>query len=227
MAKAAKKTEAASTGKPREAVSVRELKLTPPGILPPTREDWNAKYKAVSTERAGKALEAARKPNGRPSRYTEAIADELIELVAGGVTVSQACAVLGLPRKTLETWFGNGKPEIEAFKARLARARNDGGESLAGEALQVARETYAKEEVTSAQVQAATLLTNVLKWQAGVLNTSYNPNAIKHLEITGANGAPLNQPVIIDARSLPDDQREAVRQALLAMRGDSAKTIDG
>jgi hypothetical protein len=227
MAKAAKKTEATSTGKPREAVSVKELKLTPPGLLPPTREEWNAKFKAVSSDRAEKALEAVKQARGRPSRYTEALADELLDLVANGVTVTQACAKLGLSRKTVETWLGNGKPEIEVFKARLARARNDGGEALAGEALQVARDTYAKEEVTSAQVQAATLLTNVLKWQAGVLNTSYNPNAIKHLEITGANGAPLNQPVIIDARSLPDDQREAVRQALLAMRGDSAKTIDG
>ena len=103
--------------------------------------------------------------------------------------------------------------------AALARAREAGGEALAGEALRVARETYEKEEVTSAQVQSATLYTNVLKWYAGTLNPAFNPNAFKHLEVTGKDGAPLaSAPMIIDARSLPDDQREAVREALLALR---------
>ena len=229
MAKAAKKTEAANTGKPREAVSVKELKLTPPGLETPTREAFNAARGEIALKRDKQAMESLKRAKGRPTRFTQALASDLLQLISDGMPIDRACKLLALPRTTLQEWI-TGKDREGAFadfREALARAREAGGEALAGEALRVARETYEKDEITSAQVQSATLYTNVLKWYAGTLNTSFNPNAIKHLEITGANGAPLNAPVVIDARSLPDDQREAVRQALLAMRGDSAKTIDG
>jgi hypothetical protein len=206
-----------------------DFKITPPGIEPPTREAWNGAAREIGDKREISLLNEAKANIGRPSVFSKEKAESLIELVAGGLPLSRACKLVGINRKTINNWIygetGNG--DFLTFRESLARAREDGGEALAGEALRVARETYEKEEVTSAQVQSATLYTNVLKWYAGTLNTAFNPNAIKHLEITGANGAPLNAPVVIDARSLPDDQREAVRQALLAMRGDSAKTIDG
>jgi hypothetical protein len=206
-----------------------DFKITPPGIEPPTREAFNGARAEIAIQRDKQALESLKRDRGRPTRFTQALANDLLQLVSSGMPIDRACKALGLPRTTLQEWM-TGKDKEGAFtdfREALARAREDGGEALAGEALRVARETYEKEEVTSAQVQSATLYTNVLKWYAGTLNTSFNPNAIKHLEITGKDGAPLNAPVVIDARSLPDDQREAVRQALLAMRGDSAKTIDG
>jgi hypothetical protein len=45
----------------------------------------------------------AQKPGGRPSKLPE-LADRLVELMAGGATVTAAAAELGISRRTLQTW---------------------------------------------------------------------------------------------------------------------------
>jgi hypothetical protein len=59
---------------------------------------------------------------GRPSKYTPALAAEILRRMAGGQTSGQACAELGLAKGTVAEWRG-AHPEfrtayVEAFAAR-------------------------------------------------------------------------------------------------------------
>jgi Homeodomain-like domain len=46
----------------------------------------------------------AKQTRGRPSKLTPEIADRLVELLAGGVTVTAAAADLGVDRRTVQNW---------------------------------------------------------------------------------------------------------------------------
>jgi hypothetical protein len=125
---------------------------------------------------------------------------------------------LGVGRSTIHQWLADGDARFDFLRACFARGREASGEFMAGEALRVARETAGNPDVTSAQVQAATLHVKTLQWYSTAMNRVFNANAVRQLEVTGKDGAPLNQPLVIDARSLPDEQREAVREALRALQ---------
>jgi hypothetical protein len=73
---------------------------------------------------------------GRPSLYTPEIADEIVEWISEGRTLRDYCRQDGKPaRRTVDRW----RQEDAAFSARVARARDDGFEELAEEALLIAR----------------------------------------------------------------------------------------
>lgn len=63
---------------------------------------------------------AVKKPMGRPSSYSEAIADAICERLANGESLKAICAEDGMPgRETVRQW----QAANEAFGAKCARAR--------------------------------------------------------------------------------------------------------
>lgn len=73
---------------------------------------------------------------GRPSKYTPALADEIIERVSNGETLTFVCVSNPkMPtRKCVYDWLqGN-----EEFMLRFARARDEGADAIAEEALSIA-----------------------------------------------------------------------------------------
>lgn len=77
---------------------------------------------------------AKRKP-GRPSSYTQEIADEICERIAGGETLSSVCRDERMPmRRTIYDWIVSN----ETFSAHIARARELGADAIADDTLRIA-----------------------------------------------------------------------------------------
>ena len=219
MAGRSKRTERADNGdgetraQPAQVADVVDMSI--PGVRAPTREAFHKSRREVLPDVRAKAI--ARDGRGR-AKYSDAMADALMVLLSNGMTLVQACDALGVGRSSIHQWLADGDARFDHLRSCFARGREASGEFMAGEALAVAREIAGKPDVTSAQVGAATLHVKTLMWYSTAMNRLFNQNAVRQLEVTGANGAPLGQPMVIDARSLPDDQREAVREALRALQ---------
>ncbi|MDY5201926.1 MAG: hypothetical protein SPH18_08035 [Sutterella parvirubra] len=71
------------------------------------------------------AKKVAPKKMGRPTKYTQALADRICALIADGVSEREICAMPGMPtRSTLWEW----KETIPEFSSQSARARVDSAE---------------------------------------------------------------------------------------------------
>jgi hypothetical protein len=82
---------------------------------------------------------------GRPSLYTEAIADAVVAWIEDGKTLRSFCRQVGMPsRDTIDRW----RREREDFSHRVARARDDGFAELAEECLAIADTPQLGEIVT-------------------------------------------------------------------------------
>ena len=74
-------------------------------------------------------------PAGRPSKYSEAMANRICEEIADGKTVSEICAAEDMPaRSTVFKWLS----DHEEFSDQYARAREDQVERMADELLEIA-----------------------------------------------------------------------------------------
>lgn len=81
---------------------------------------------------------AAAKSPGRPSIFTQAIADEICERIAEGEPLRQICRDERMPSwQTVYRW----KAEDEEFSRRIAGAREAGFDAIAHECLEIADET--------------------------------------------------------------------------------------
>jgi len=75
------------------------------------------------------------KQNGRPSGYTQKIADTICEMMADGMSVREICAMDDMPSKSMVfRWLG----QHESFRDRYARACEARSEHMADEILDIA-----------------------------------------------------------------------------------------
>lgn len=78
----------------------------------------------------------AKKPHGRPSKFTPELADEICERLASGEPLAKICRDEHMPeRVTVHEW----RKGDEAFSLRYAYARDDWHDSIAHRARQTAR----------------------------------------------------------------------------------------
>ena len=78
---------------------------------------------------------AAKRPRGRPSLYTLALAEEVCERLSNGETLEDICRSAHLPAtRTVYLWTETH----ESFAADFARARTRGFDAIAAEALRIA-----------------------------------------------------------------------------------------
>lgn len=147
---------------------------------------------------------------GRPSSYTDEIADIICERMINGENFSQICADPDMPsRAALYRWRA-ARPD---FDARCARAREALADFLLDKIEAMA------DEATEANVQSMKLKISTAQWRAEKMAPRlFGPRV--NTEITG--GATINvQHTTIDVRQLDAASRDAFKQALLA-----AKTIE-
>jgi len=91
----------------------------------------------------------------RPGKFTQAIADEILEWLAKGETLSSYCRQPNKPSaRTVRDW----KTELPEFGAAYARAREDGGHVIAERMREVAASGSDKD------VQHRRLQIDVDKW---------------------------------------------------------------
>jgi hypothetical protein len=121
---------------------------------------------------------------GRKLLYDEGIGEQLIELIAGGISggLQGACQKLDIPRSTVRSW-GTSVP---AFGAKLAQARLDGCDVIADQIIQIADEVEGCTD--NAQVSAAKLRVDARRWILSKLRPEQYGDRV---EISGNNGRDL------------------------------------
>jgi hypothetical protein len=95
---------------------------------------------------------------GRPSLKTPAIEDAICEAVSNGTTLIDACKAQGISRDAWDDWVNAD----EALRRRFARARAQGHDVIALDALNIADNT--EEDPASRRVRVDTRLKLLSKW---------------------------------------------------------------
>lgn len=116
---------------------------------------------------------------GRPSKFTQAIADKICDAIADGRSLRSICEDEGMPSKTaVMRWLGD--EDNQAFRDQYARAREAQADKYAEEIIEIAdtpvigEKTTTKpngdvETVTGDTVDRARLRVDARKWLAARL----------------------------------------------------------
>lgn len=172
-------------------------KKTPAKKVPAAR-------KSAPVKRAAAKKPVPSRKAGRPSDYTEALADAICERLANKESLRTICARAGMPdRKTVDRW-AEKHPE---FAAKRARAREAQADNIFDDMADIESRTL-KGKIAP---NAARAVLSSMQWRASKLAPkSYGDKVVQ--EITGKDGGP------IETRELSDTER-AVRLAALIARG--------
>ena len=148
-------------------------------------------------------IEAPKRRVGRPSTYSQDVADEICRRMIEGENLTKICSDAGMPsRFTVYSWFEH-RPD---FRTRCAHAR----EGLADFLLD--RIEAMAEETTKENVEVMKLKISTAQWRAMKMAPRiYGNNAA--VEVTGQV---IVKPQTIDVRRLDAGSREAFKQALLS-----------
>jgi hypothetical protein len=139
------------------------------------------------------------KKMGRPSLYTEQLADEICELMYDGLSLIKACDALELKRSTVWHWMEQ-HPE---FAAKCARARD---------ALIEVRLDKIADKIEKGKADPAHLRIEVSheQWVAERMRPR-----VTRTEISGPNGGAIQTEVKhVDLSHLSDEELEVLDRAL-------------
>ena len=158
----------------------------------------------------------AKVKTGRPTLYTEELGEELCSRMGEGQSLTEACDSLGIGRSTALGW-AEKSPE---FASRLTRAREALAEHAFSEAYAIPRKLlamYEKEpnlKLDPARVQVARLASDTLRWYSERLK----PGAFAERKQEPASLVVNNNSLTINSRDLSQEQRDALRGALMAAK---------
>lgn len=164
-----------------------------------------------------KTTDIAAKPKllnrGTPPKYNETVANRICELMSEGLSMQ---AILrdyqhdGVPTNmnTIYNWLG----EHEEFRLKYTQARKDQQHFYVAQMVDIADDLGIPPEHKKHML-------NARQWLATkVLPEQYGDRV--RAELTGAGGGPVQvQATVVDAASLDVEQREALKAALVAVRG--------
>lgn len=139
------------------------------------------------------------KKTGRPSLYTEQLADQICELMYDGNSLIKACDELGLKRSTVFNWL-DAHPE---FATKCARARD---------ALIEVRLHEIGEKIQTGAADPALLRIEVSheQWVAERMRPK-----VTRTEISGPNGGAIKTEVKhVDLSHLSDEELDVLDRAL-------------
>lgn len=145
---------------------------------------------------------------GRPSTYTQEVADEIVKRMIEGESLTAICKDEGMPpRVTVYSWFDN-RPD---FYARCARAREALADYLVDEIDELAK------SVTPENLDKIKLQVSTKQWRAMKMAPRMYGERVR-TEVTGDNGGPIKVETKqkIDPRDLDEDQREALEAVIQA-----------
>tara|TARA_R110002126_G_scaffold116628_1_gene256086 strand:+ start:2296 stop:2961 length:666 start_codon:yes stop_codon:yes gene_type:complete len=155
--------------------------------------------------------------------YSQEITSKLLEAMAEGHTLTEACDLNGISRSTVYRWL---RDNPSTFGTAYARAREMLAEHCFTQALEVPKALYAKaqagEPLDGPSVGAARLLVDTLRWYSEKLNpAAYGAHSKQSIEVSGTMAVAS---VVVDSRSLSPAARDALRYALMA--ANAAPTIE-
>ena len=149
---------------------------------------------------------SAKKKIGRPSEYSDEIADTILARISEGESLKGICRDLKIMNVTVYSWM-RARP---SFLTLYAQAREDRADSLGDDLQEIA------DASTPETVQVDRLRTDVRKFIAAKLNPRKWGDRVQ-AALTGADGGPIQvQSIQVDAGELSPDARDALRAALLS-----------
>lgn len=114
---------------------------------------------------------------GRPSDYSDQVADEICERIADGESLRSICRDAYMPSKaTVFRWLA----EKQDFQDQYIRAREAQADSLVDDMLDIADGKKALLEGSDPDVQRDRLAVETRKWIAGKLKGKYS-DKVKHV----------------------------------------------
>jgi len=145
----------------------------------------------------------AKRRVGRPSTFSQDVADEICRRMIEGENLTKICSDASMPsRYTVYSWFEH-QPD---FRTRCAHAREGLADFLLDKIEAMA------DEATKDNVDVMKLKISTAQWRAQKMAPRvYGNNVIT--EITGNVSV---QSQVIDVRQLDQNSREAFKQALLS-----------
>jgi hypothetical protein len=149
------------------------------------------------------------RPVGRPSTYSDEIADIICERMINGESLVKICKDENMPSRAAVYRFFDARPD---FEARCARAREGMADFLVDEIDELAEAT------TEANVQSMKVKISTKQWRAMKMAPRIYGDRTR-TEVTGADGGAIQvKATTVDARQLEPEAREALKQALFAAR---------
>lgn len=167
----------------------------------------------------GASESAAVQKIGRPSIFTEAIADVICERMADGESLRTICAAEDMPNKaTVFRWLAD--PAHRAFRDQYARARDAMADALFDDTLEIADDARndwmerrddkgAGWQANGEHIQRSKLRIDTRKWMAGRLAPKKYGERVLN-EHSGPDGAPIEVARSINLKDLNDDDLAAL-----------------
>jgi hypothetical protein len=154
-------------------------------------------------------LPPTKRPVGRPSQYSEELADEICVRIAQGTSIKDIGAQDDMPSEWTIYHWRNTRPE---FSQKIARAREDRDDVFGFELIQMGREVKGK-DLSREQL-------DVLRFVAEQIDRGARLMKAKTPRVDVQTGATLVQNTYtkIDVSALDPDQRDQLKQVLLAAR---------
>lgn len=116
-------------------------------------------------------------PAGRPSSYTDEIADDICERLANGESLRRICLTPNYPRQaTVFRWIAAN----DKFREQYARAREAQADTLADEIIDIADGKRAEYEGGEADVARDRLAMDARKWVASKLKPKIYGDKMLH-----------------------------------------------
>lgn len=104
----------------------------------------------------------AKRPIGRPTAYSQEMADKICDLIARGMSLRAICVAKDMPnRDTVYRWLS----EYSEFSDQYAHVREEQADGFADEIIEIADKVPAD----SAEVAKAKLQIDARKWKAAKL----------------------------------------------------------
>lgn len=154
---------------------------------------------------------------GRPSLYSDELAETICERLANGEPLLEICQTPGFPNDaTVYRWL----EKHVSFREQYARSREVQADRKFDEAWIIAR------DATVETAQVARLQVDTIRWQTGKMAPKKYGD-LKRVEMTGADGGALvvENHQVLDLSQLDETQRSALRDILEAARGSLALDV--
>jgi hypothetical protein len=141
----------------------------------------------------------ADKKKGRPSDFTQEMADFICEALSEGKSLRKICEPEDMPnRAAVFRWLSKN----EDFRNQYARAKEEQAEALADDIIAIADQyDTAKDTLEPDLIQRAKLRIDSRKWVASKLKPKKYGDKIQ-TEVSGKDGGPIESNVTIDPTKL-------------------------
>lgn len=154
---------------------------------------------------------------GRPSLYSDELAEEICERISMGEPLLEICHLAHMPNDaTVYRWL----EKHERFRDQYTRSREVQADRKFDEAWIIAR------DATIENAHVARLQVDTIKWQAGKMAPKKYGD-LRQVQLAGADGGAIQieHTQVLQLENLDETQRDQLREILEAARAGAAVDV--